>query len=41
MDRREFVKSAGLGAAALGIAAISCGTPKMDWTDASNYVNIT
>ena len=30
-----------LAIAALGIAAISCGTPKMDWTDASNYVNIT
>ena len=30
-----------LAIAALGLAAISCGTPRMDWTDASSFVNIT
>ena len=27
--------------AAVGLAAVSCGTPKMDWADAASFVNVT
>ena len=30
-----------LALAIIGIAAAACGTPKMDWADASSFVNVT